>query len=220
MGSSRCLGRHAPRVAKLQYGVSNLQNRALSREKLTPTSYLVLALVGRDGAGPHDIATMLRRSGRLYWNAAESQYYSEPKRLEQLGYLSSAKRPGRTRPRTHYTLTAEGLAVLREFLALPASFPRMQNEAALRLLAADLTDDAATVASLRGLLADLDRLEADLAEVEDVSGAIAHRARYLELSHGLPRRLIAAHREWAEEVIAALERPAPAGDGTAPPHAP
>lgn len=180
----------------------------MSSEKLTPTSYLVLALVGREGAGPHDIATMLRRSGRLYWHAAESQYYSEPKRLEQLGYLSSTKTPGRTRPRTHYTLTAAGLAALREFLALPAAFPRMQNEAALRLLAGDLLDDRATVASLRGLLADLDRLDAELAAAERATAAIEHRARYLALSHGLPRRLIAAHRAWAEEVIAALDAPA------------
>ena len=179
----------------------------MSSGSLTPTSYLVLALVGRDGAGPHDIATMLRRSGRLYWHAAESQYYSEPKRLERLGYLSSTKTAGRTRPRTHYTLTAAGLRALREFLARPAAFPRMQNEAALRLLAGDLTDDRHAVQSMRGLLADLDRLEADLGEVERVSAGIEHRARYLELSHGLPRRLIAAHREWAEEVIAALEPP-------------
>jgi DNA-binding PadR family transcriptional regulator len=186
----------------------------LSREKLTPTSFLVLALVGRGGAGPHDIATMLRRSGRLYWSAAESQYYAEPKRLEQLGYLSSTKQPGKTRPRTHYELTEEGLEALREFLAEPAHFPRMQNEAALRLLAADLSDDARTVESLRGLLDELDELEAELDALETFTQGITHRAHYLELSHRLPRKLIAAHREWAQEVIGELEA-APARGGAA-----
>jgi DNA-binding PadR family transcriptional regulator len=177
----------------------------LSREELTPTSFLVLALVGREGAGPHDIATMLRRSGRLYWHAAESKYYTEPKRLEDLGFLRSTKEPGKTKPRTHYRLTAKGLRALRRYLALPARFPRMQNEAALRLLAADLTDDRKTIASLRGLLAHLDELEAELAEVERASEGIPHRARYLALSHRLPRKLLEAHREWASEVIEELE---------------
>jgi DNA-binding PadR family transcriptional regulator len=177
----------------------------LSSEDLTPTSFLVLALVGRDGAGPHDIATMLRRSGRLYWHAAESKYYTEPKRLERLGYLRSAKQPGKTTPRTHYRLTAKGLRALRRYLALPARFPRMQNEPALRLLAADLTDDRKTIESLRGLLEQLDELEAELAEVERGTEAIPHRARYLELSHHLPRKLLAAHREWAQEVIEELD---------------
>jgi DNA-binding PadR family transcriptional regulator len=181
----------------------------MSTEKLSPTSFLVLALVGRDGAGPHDIATMLRRSGRLYWHAAESRYYAEPKRLERLGYLQSRREPGRTRPRTHYSLTEKGLEALREYLAEPARFPRMQSEPALRLLAADLTEDRTTIASLRGLLDELDELEAELDEVAQVAEGISHRARYLALSHELPRKLIAAHREWAQEVIEALERDRP-----------
>jgi DNA-binding PadR family transcriptional regulator len=185
----------------------------LSSDQLNPTSYLVLALVGRDGAGPHDLATMLRRSGRLYWHAAESKYYSEPKRLERLGYLRSTKEPGRTTPRTHYTLTPEGLRVLQSYLVSPAPFPRMQNEAALRLLAADLTDDRKTIESLRGLLAELDGLEAELDDIEGAAGGIGHRERYLELSHRLPRKLLAAHREWAEEVIAELEGPGAEASG-------
>lgn len=148
---------------------------------------------------------MLARSGRLYWHAAKSQYYSEPKRLARLGYLVAHKEPGRTHPRTHYMLTEKGINALRKFLAQPAHFPRMQNEAALRLLAADLTDDRNTIASLRGLLSELDELEQELSEVEAVTEQIPHRARYLALSHELPRKLIAAHREWAEGVIAALE---------------
>jgi DNA-binding PadR family transcriptional regulator len=149
---------------------------------------------------------MMRRGGRVYWHAAESQYYSEPKRLERLGYLTSTKQPGKTRPRTHYMLTDKGLEALGDFLAQPAPFPRIQNEAALRLLAADLTDDRKTIASLRGLLAELDELEAELADVEQVTERIPHRARYLALSHRLPRKLLAAHREWANEVIEELER--------------
>ena len=62
----------------------------MSSDRLSPTSYAVLVLVGRGGAGPHDLVRM-RRQGRIYESAAESQYYAEPKRLERLGYLRSER---------------------------------------------------------------------------------------------------------------------------------
>jgi hypothetical protein len=49
------------------------------------------------------------RQGRIYADFAESQWYAEPKRLARLGYLASRTEPGRTRPRTHYTLTVRGV---------------------------------------------------------------------------------------------------------------
>lgn len=171
-------------------------------------------MVGRDGAGPHDIATMLGRSP-LYWSAAPASYYSEPKRLERLGHLRSSKQPGRTRERTHYTLTDTGLSALREWLALPARFPEIRNEAAIRLLAGDLIDDAAIVASLRGLEAQIDELEAQLDDSERRAAAIPHRARYLSLSHRLPRKLLQAHREWVREVADELAPDGDSGDAEA-----
>jgi hypothetical protein len=45
----------------------------------------MLALIGRGGAAPHDLVDMVRRGGRLYYAAAPSQIYAEPKRLEELG---------------------------------------------------------------------------------------------------------------------------------------
>ena len=62
---------------------------------------------------PHDLVRMAHR-GRIYSYDAPSQYYAEPKRLARLGYLSARKEPGKTRERTHYTLTAKGLDALRE----------------------------------------------------------------------------------------------------------
>ena len=70
----------------------------MSRPDLTPFSYTVLTLIGRDGAGPHDLVQYGRR-GRVYSGAATSQYYAEPKRLASLGYLTAEKQPGKTRER-------------------------------------------------------------------------------------------------------------------------
>jgi DNA-binding PadR family transcriptional regulator len=84
----------------------------LSGERLTPFSYVVLAPIGEGGAGPHDLASMMRR-GSIHWAAAESQWYGEPKRLERLGLLRSQKAPGKTGPRTHYLLTPKGRDALQ-----------------------------------------------------------------------------------------------------------
>src|SRR5689334_12970632 len=96
-------------------------------DQLTPFSYAVLTLVGRDGAGPHDLVQAARREW-VCWSAAESQWYAEPKRLERLGYLRAEKRPGRTRERTHYLLTDAGRTALYAWAGQPARFPRIQHE--------------------------------------------------------------------------------------------
>lgn len=183
----------------------------MSRDELTPFSYVVLTLVGENGAGPHDIVRMMRQ-GRVYWAAAESHYYGEPKRLEQLGYLRSEKRPGRTRERTHYTLTEKGRTALREWVATPAGFPRIQHDAVVRVLAGDLVGDEAVLAGLAGLRADIADLSARLDTAEQVTESLPHRARHLRLVHRLGRALLRVHEEWADEVERELAKP-PAGRG-------
>src|SRR5213083_3133489 len=89
--------------------------------ELSLFSYEILGLVGRGGAGPHDLLRMAQRGRILAW-AGESQYYVEPKRLARLGYLDARKEPGKTRERTVYTLTDNGLAALREYARTPVRF--------------------------------------------------------------------------------------------------
>ena len=62
----------------------------MSRDELGLFSYEVLGLVGRTGAGPHDLLQMAKRGRILDW-AGQSQYYVEPKRLAKLGYLEARK---------------------------------------------------------------------------------------------------------------------------------
>lgn len=169
--------------------------------QLNPLSYVILGMVGRGGAGAHDIVDMMRRGARLHWAAAQSKLYAEPKRLEKLGYLAATSEPGRTRPRTVYTLTARGDEALRAWLSQPTSFARVQAEAPVRLMAGDLAeDDAALWESLSAMRAEIADLRA--AQAESVAGAsrLPHRARYLLLVHSLGQRLLEAHDEWLDEV--------------------
>ena len=172
----------------------------MSRE-LTPLSYVVLALVGRDGAAPHDLVRMARGGQRLYYAGAASKIYEQPKRLERLGYLSAEKRPGKTRERTYYTLTERGLASLQEWLAEPSSFPRIQSEAVARVLASDLAEDERVVAeSLQALREEIAELSAEVDEDERRAPSIPHRERQLKLVRSLGRRLLQAHLDWIDEV--------------------
>ena len=175
---------------------------------LTGLSYVVMNLIGRNGAGPHDLVQMARRGQRLYWAGAESKIYAEPKRLEKLGYLSSEKMPGRTRERTHYRLTEKGVHALQEWLALPSRFPRIQSDAAIRVQASDLADDPRVVLkSLRALRDEITELTAILEESETREEQFPHRRRQLRLLHSLGRRILAAHLEWIDEVEQELGPP-------------
>src|SRR6476659_4904077 len=95
-------------------------SRSSVNPELTLFSYEILGLVGRGGAGAHDLLRMARRGRMLDW-AGESQYYVEPKRLAKLGYLEARREPGRTRPRTVYALTGKGLDALAEYARTPVS---------------------------------------------------------------------------------------------------
>jgi len=166
---------------------------------LRDLSYVVMNLIGRNGAGPHDLVQMARRGQRLYWAGAASKIYAEPKRLEQLGYLTSVKTPGRTRQRTHYRLTKKGVRALQEWLALPSRFPRIQSEAAIRVQASDLADDPTVLLkSLKPLRDEILELSAILDESESREPHFPHRQRQLRLLHSLGRRIFRAHLDWRE----------------------
>ncbi len=109
----------------------------MSSNELSLFSYEILGLVGRNGAGAHDLRRMAREGRMLDW-AGESQYYVEPKRLAKLGYLETRTEPGKTRERTVYTLTEKGLEALREYARTPLRFTPLKSETLLRLLIADL----------------------------------------------------------------------------------
>jgi PadR family transcriptional regulator AphA len=175
----------------------------MSSERLTPFSYVVLVLVGDGGAGPHDLVRMMRR-GRVYWSASQSQWYAEPKRLERLGYLTSTREPGRTNDRTLYRLTGAGRAALREWLATPAPFARIQDEPVARVLGSQYADPRAVLAGLAPLRAEIAELREGLDRAEEIEPSLPHRARVLAINRRLAGRILDAHLEWLDAVEAEL----------------
>jgi DNA-binding PadR family transcriptional regulator len=177
----------------------------LSNGELSLFSYEILGLVGRDGAGPHDLLQMTKRGRMLAW-AGESQYYTEPKRLEKLGYLSARKEPGRTRDRTVYRLTEQGLEALRAYAETPVSFTPVKSDALQRLLICDLVGEEVTRESLLTLRAELADIRARLNEAESSATELPHRAKYLLLVVDFLRELVDLHEDLVQRVEHELAR--------------
>jgi PadR family transcriptional regulator AphA len=171
----------------------------LSSDDLTLFSYEILGLVGRGGAGPHDLRQMERKGRILDW-AGESQYYAEPKRLARLGYLEARKEPGKTRERTVYTLTDKGVDALREWGRTPLRFTPLKCEAADRLLAADIVGEEATRESFATLREDLDDLRGRVQEIAASAETLPHRTKYLRIAAAFFERLVDVHEELVDEV--------------------
>src|SRR4029453_18084838 len=173
--------------------------RSESSEDLSLFSYEILGLVGRGGAGAHDLLQMARRGRMLDW-AGESQYYTEPKRLARLGYLEAKREPGRTRERTVYSLTDKGLEALRAYALTPVRFTPVKSDPLLRLLLCDLVGEAVTRESMLTLREDIADIAKRLDEAEARAGAIPHRRKYLLLVIEFLREYLELHRELVDRV--------------------
>ena len=184
----------------------------MSSPELSLFSYEILGLVGRNGAGAHDLLRMAQRGRILDW-AGESQYYAEPKRLAKLGYLEARREPGKTRERTVYTLTKKGLEALAEYARTPVRFTPLKSDPLLRLLLCDLVGEPVTRASLESLREDIADLM-DRLEVSDTTAqSLPHRSKYLLLVNDFLRRYLDLHLELVDTV----ERDFAADESSHPP---
>jgi DNA-binding PadR family transcriptional regulator len=173
--------------------------RSYVNQELSLFSYEILGLVGRNGAGAHDLLRMARQGRILDW-AGESQYYAEPKRLAALGYLETRKEPGKTRERTVYTLTEKGLDALRAWAEKPVEFTPVKSELLLRLLIADLVGEERTLEGIAALHDDIADLLARLEQSEERAERLPHRRKYLLLVTGFLRSLLELHLEFVDEL--------------------
>ena len=171
----------------------------MATSELSLFSYEIMGLIGSGAAVPHYLLRMARRGRILDW-AGESQYYVEPKRLARLGYLEARKEPGRTRPRTIYTLTEKGLEALCEYARTPVTITPLKSEALLRLLIADLVGAEVTRESVATLREDIADLRTRLDESAESAEGLPHRREGLLLANDFLRRFVDLHEELIDEV--------------------
>lgn len=113
--------------------------RMLSTHHLSPTSYLVLGLLAREGPStPYELKGHVAATLGHFWSFPHALLYAEPPRLVGLG-LATEKREQQGRRRRTFTITKAGGAAVREWLERPAGeFTELRDPGLLQLYFADL----------------------------------------------------------------------------------
>jgi PadR family transcriptional regulator AphA len=116
----------------------------MSNERLTPTSYLVLGLLAREGPStPYDLEQHVRATLGHFWSFPHTLLYSEPPRLAALG-LATEVREDVGRRRRVFAITPEGMSALSSWLDRPSAAPaELRDPGLLQLFFADLATDEA-----------------------------------------------------------------------------
>lgn len=126
---------------------------------LTTTSY---SLLGQLAMRPWTVYEMTRNVARTlhwFWPRAESVLYQETKRLAERGLATATTEPGlRGRPRTVYTITPAGIAVLRAWLATAPAPATVHFDAVLRVHLAPYGSKEDLERALRSARADAESL--------------------------------------------------------------
>ena len=106
---------------------------------LTPTSYLVLGLLAREGQStPYDLKRHVAATIGHFWSFPHALLYKEPPRLVGLG-LVTEEREHDGRRRRLFTIREPGRAALRAWLDRPAKEPtELRDLGLLQLFFADL----------------------------------------------------------------------------------
>lgn len=118
----------------------------MSTERLSPTSYLVLGLLAREGPSTsYDLEQHVRATVGNFWSFPHTLLYTEPQRLADIG-LATDTREEHGRRRRVFTVTSAGLAALRSWLDQPSGAPtELRDLGLLQLFFADLAPVEARV---------------------------------------------------------------------------
>jgi DNA-binding PadR family transcriptional regulator len=125
-----------------------------SPQRLTTTSYAVLAQLALRPWSTYELARQRVRYFRYVWPRAESAIYREVKRLADMGLAVVRREYVGKRPRTVNSITEAGRQVLREWLDTPVSPFAMDFEAMIRLFIAPLGTKEQIVATLEQVRSD------------------------------------------------------------------
>lgn len=178
-------------------------------ERLTTTSYAVLAQVAVRPWSTYELARQRVRYFRYVWPRAESAIYREVKRLATMGLIEANREFVGKRPRTIYSITEAGRQALREWLATPVSPFAMDFEAMIRLFIAPLGTKEQIVDALEQVRSDAqDMLRfggAVKREFLEGRAALQDQAYIRALAVDFFVSLLRTVDGWAERTLAEIE---------------
>jgi PadR family transcriptional regulator, regulatory protein AphA len=126
----------------------------MSSARLTPTSYLVLGMLAREGPSTsYDLERHVAATLGHFWSFPHTLLYSEPARLATLG-LVGERRETSGRQRRIFEIAPEGRAALVAWLDRPSVEPtELRDPGLLQLFFADLASASARLRLAREQLA-------------------------------------------------------------------
>lgn len=163
----------------------------MSTERLTPTSYLVLGLLAREGPStPYDLEQHVRATLGNFWSFPHTLLYSEPPRLAALGLVTEARETDGRRRRV-FAITPAGEAAVSAWLDRPSgASTELRDLGLLQLFFGDLASEEAR----------LRLAEQQLAIHRGTLSAYEEDAR-LERGSGEPRRGQRTVEHWRGETL-------------------
>jgi PadR family transcriptional regulator, regulatory protein AphA len=178
--------------------------------ELKATSFALLGLLATNPSGwsTYELAQQMRRSLRYVWPRAERNLYDEAKLLAERGLARAKHSSVGRRPRTTYTITAQGRRMLRTWLSQPSAPLALESEALLRVFFADHGRVEDLVAAIRSVREEAEATERDVAELvrayDRDGGPFPDRLHVIALMG----QLLFSHREalrrwadWAENEV-------------------
>jgi PadR family transcriptional regulator, regulatory protein AphA len=126
----------------------------MSTERLTPTSYLVLGLLAREGPStPYELERHVRATLGNFWSFPHTLLYTEPPRLAGLALVTET-REAEGRRRRVFAITETGSSALAAWLDRPSGArTELRDPGLLQLFFADLTSAEARLRLAREQLA-------------------------------------------------------------------
>lgn len=179
------------------------------KDRLTTTSYAVLAQVAVRPWSTYELAQQRVRYFRYVWPRAESAIYREAKRLASMGLLQGKKEYTGKRARTIYSITEEGKEALREWLGTPVSPFSMDFEAMLRIFVLPLGTKDDLMGTLKQVLADAQDMLRFAGEVKqeflDGINVTQDQVYIRALAVDFFINLLNTVHDWAERTLAEVE---------------
>ncbi|SNT45283.1 PadR family transcriptional regulator [Rhodococcoides kyotonense] len=182
----------------------------MARDDLNTTSYVILGLlVSRDWSA-YEIAEHFAKGIGELWPRADRQSYNAPKKLLDLGLVTSTNQAVGARNRTVYSITTEGRDALVSWLSTGSRPSALEFEGMIRVLVAEqgsiddlrnnlltMRDQAASSRSLFGIHANTIR--------ETDGGTFPEREHLMALANNFMIGHFTHIVEWAEWALTEIE---------------
>ncbi len=177
---------------------------------LTPTSYAILGLLAIKPWTTYELTRQMDRAVGQFWPRAESRLYEEPKKLVAHGLAVAEREHVGQRPRTVYSITAEGRERLAAWVTQPTqSPPELHVEAMIKVFFAEhgsRDDLLATIESMRAWTDERLAVSAGIGrEYLQGRGAFPERLPWLLLTGRLLDEHVLAVRRWAQWAARVVE---------------